>query len=110
VDFVSLEAEKMANSVIKYLEGNLPDCEIAVETDGSIGYTVPQKISGQQDVTLSFRPRRPMENCRFEVWQDGTKIASKKVPKALPAIMVHINIKKTALISQGPLKVVSCVD
>ena len=110
VDFVSLEAEKMADSVSRYLDGQLPVCEINVETDGSIGYTVPQKISGTQDVTVSFRPRRPMENCRFEVWQGGACIAKKRVPKALPAMMVHINIKKTALVSQEPLKVVSCVE
>lgn len=110
VDFVSLEAEKMAQSVIRYLDGQLPVCEIVVETDSSIGYTVPQRISGTQDVTVSFRPRRPMENCRFEVWQGDTLVAKKKVPKALPAMMVHINIKKSALTSQEPLKVVSCVD
>lgn len=110
VDFVSLEAEKMADSVVRYLNGQLPDCQINVETDASIGYTVPQRISGQQDVTLSFRPRKPMENCKFEVWQDGVKIATKKVPKALPAMMVHMNVKKSALVSQAPLKVVSCVD
>ncbi len=110
VDFVSLEAEKMANSVLRYLNGQLPECEIAVETDGSIGYTVPQKISGQQDVTLSFRPRRPMEKCRFEVWQGDKCIAKKRVPKALPAIMVHIDVKQSALVSQEPLKVVSCVE
>ena len=110
VDFVSLEAEKMAGSVVRYLDGQLPDCQIDVETDPSIGYTVPQRISGTQDTTLSFRPRRPMENCRFEVWQDNTLVAKKNVPKALPAMMVHINIKKSSLTSQGPLKVVSCVD
>ena len=110
VDFVSLEAEKMADSVIRYLDGGLTDCRIGVQTDATIGYTVPQRISGQQDVTLSFRPRKPMENCKFEVWQDGVKIATKKVPKALPAMMVHINVKKSALVSQAPLKVVSCVD
>ena len=110
VDFVSLEAERMAESVTQYLEGQLPTCSINVETDASIGYTVPQKISGTQDVTVSFRPRRPMENCRFEVWQGSTCIAKKRVPKALPAIMVHISIKKTALVSQEPLKVVSCVE
>ena len=52
VDFVSLEAEKMANSVITYLNGRLPECPIPVETDTTIGYTVPQRISGQQDVVL----------------------------------------------------------
>lgn len=110
VDFVSLEAERMAESVTRYLDGQLPTCSINVETDASIGYTVPQKISGTQDVTVSFRPRRPMENCRFEVWQGNSCIAKKRVPKALPAIMVHISIKKTALVSQEPLKVVSCVE
>ena len=110
VDFVSLEAEKMAASVIGYLEGQLSDCQIAVETDSTVSYTVPQRISGSRDVTLSFRPRKPMENCRFEVWQDGVRIAKKRVPKALPAMMVHIDIKQSALVSQAPLKVVSCID
>ena len=110
VDFVSLEAEKMADAVVRYLDRCLPECAVEVQTDATIGYTVPQKISGQQDVTLSFRPRKPMDNCRFEVWQDGICIAKKRVPKALPAIMVHIPIRKTALVSQAPLKVVSCID
>ncbi len=110
VDFVSLEAEKMAAAVISYLEGQLSDCQITVETDSTVSYTVPQRISGSRDVTLSFRPRKPMENCRFEVWQDGVRIAKKRVPKALPAMMVHIDVKKSALISQAPLKVVSCID
>jgi len=110
VDFVSLEAEKMAYSVVRYLAGQLPKCEIAVETDSSIGYTVPQRISGKTDVTLSFRPRRPMEKCRFEVWQGDKCIAKRRVPKALPAMMVHIDVKQSALVSQAPLKVVSCVD
>ena len=110
VDFVSLEAERMADSVTKYLSGNLPQCHISVETDGSVGYTVPQKISGTQDVSISFRPRRPMENCRFEVWQENTCIARKRVPKALPAMMVQMNIKRGALISAEPLKVVSCIE
>ena len=110
VDFVSLEAEKMAESVVRYLEGQLPLCQIPVETDATIGYTVPQRISGDQDVTLSFRPRKPMDNCLFQVWQGETCVAKKRVPKALPAMMVHINVKKSALVSQEPLKVVSCVE
>ena len=109
VDFVSLEAEKMAESVLRYLDGQLPQCEIAVQTDATIGYTVPQRISGEQDVTLSFRPRKPMDNCQFQVWQGDKCIAKKRVPKALPAMMVHITVQKSALVSQEPLKVVSCV-
>ena len=110
VDFVSLEAEKMADSVIRYLDGALPECQIPVETDSTIGYTVPQKISGTENVTLSFRPRKPMANCRFEVWQGNVCVGKKRVPKALPAMMVHMEVKKSALVSNAPLKVVSCVE
>ena len=110
VDFVSLEAEKLAASVKQYLENGLTVCEIPVETDGSVSYTVPQKVSGKADVTLSFRPRRPMQNCVFEVWQDDVLLAKKRVPKALPAVMVHIPVKAEKFVSQSPVKVVSRID
>ena len=110
VDFVSLEAEQLAASVLRYLQDGLPVCSIPVETDGSVSYTVPQTVSGKADVTLSFRPRRPMQNCIFEVWQDETLLAKKRVPKALPAVMVHLPVKAEAFVSQSPLKVVSRID
>lgn len=109
VDFVSLEAESLAGSVYTYLEAGLPECEIAVEADSSLGYTLPQYLSGTADVTLSFRPRRPIGKCVFEVWQDGVLIAKKRVPKAIPAEMVHLPIKKAAFVSKNPVKVVSRV-
>lgn len=107
VDFVSAEAEELARSVKEYLDGGLTACTIPVETDGTLGYTVPQRISGTEDVTISFRPRRPMERCTFEVWQDGELIAKKRVAKPLPAVMVHLPVKKTAFKSTNPVKVVS---
>ena len=94
----------------QYLESGLSACTIPVETDGSVSYTVPQTVSGQTDVTLSFRPRRPMQNCIFEVWQDDVLLAKKRVPKALPAVMVHIPVKASAFVSQNPVKVVSRID
>ena len=110
VDFVSLEAEKLAASVLAYLDGGLPACEIEVQTDATVSYTVPQRVSGTKDVTLSFRPRRPMQNCVFEVRQGNAVIAKKKVAKALPAVMIHLSIKADAFVSQEPVKVVSRVD
>jgi len=109
VDFVSLEAEKLAKSVRRYLSGETEDCTIAVETDGSVGYTVPQKISGKQDVTLSFRPRRPMRNVVFSVLQGENCIARKPVRKALPAEMLHVQIPASAFVSGESVKVV-CED
>ncbi len=107
VDFVSLEAEETASAISDYLAGTLPECGISVETDASIGYTVPQRISGETDVTLSFRPRKPMENCVFEVWQGERRVAEKRVRKAIPAIMNHIEVKAENLRSAEPVKVVS---
>ena len=110
VDFVSLEAEELAASVQAYLSGGLSPCGIEVQTDETVSYTVPQRLSGARDVTLSFRPRKPMQNCVFEVWQGDTLIARKKAAKALPAVMVHLPVKASAFISQEPVKVVSRVD
>lgn len=56
VDFVSLEAEKLADGVAEYVtKGSLPECGIPIRTDSSINHTVPQKISGTQDVVISMR-------------------------------------------------------
>ena len=110
VDFVSLEAEELAASVQAYLSGGLSPCGIEIQTDETVSYTVPQRLSGARDVTLSFRPRKPMQNCVFEVWQGDTLIARKKAAKALPAVMVHLSVKASAFVSQEPVKVVSRVD
>ena len=106
VDFVSLEAENLAQAVCRYLDGDAVACEIPVETDGSVGYTVPQKISGKQDVTLSFRPRRPMKDVVFRVMQGERCLAEKKVRKALPAEMLHVSVSAEAFVSEEPVKVV----
>ena len=110
VDFVSLEAEKLAGSVKNYLSDSAVPCTIPVETDATIGYTVPQKVSGTQDVSLSFRPRRPMQNVHFEIWQGDTLLAKKFVRKALPTVMMHMDVPAFKFISDEPVKVVSRLD
>jgi len=107
VDFVSIEAEKLADSVSAYVKNALlPDCPISIETDGRIGYTIPQKVSGLKDARLSFRVRKPMKNSTLEVLQDGHVIAGKKFNKLIPAEMEQISIKKEDFRSSGDLKVV----
>ena len=108
----------MAEAVAGYLADGLPACPIAVEAGSDLGYTVPQRVSGMKDVTLSFRARRPLENCVFEVWHGGRLLASKRVPKAIPAIMNHIRILRGAFhnpdaLSESfsePIKVVSRIE
>lgn len=111
VDFVSLEAENLARSVAGYLQGGaLPSSSVSIETDGSVGYTVPQRVSGTRDVTLSFRVRKPMRNCSVELWQDGRIIAWKKFRKMIPAEMERITLPHSKLLSQDAVKVVAKVD
>ncbi len=107
VDFVSLESEKLAVAVARFVKEGLPKAEIAVETAGFIGYTVPQKVTGEEDVVLSFRPRKPMRDRYIDVYQGETLIASRKYVKLLPAEMEKIKIPVEKLVSKETVKVVT---
>ena len=120
VDFVSLEAEKMAKGVVQYLSAGNPsddtdektvsglaNAEISIETGGFVGYTVPQKITGETDVVLSFRPRKPMRDAYVDVYQGENLVASKKYVKLLPAEMEKITISAEKLVPGVCIKVVT---
>lgn len=106
VDFVSLEAEKLADSVGEYIKcGHLPECPIELHTDESVHHTVPQRISGERDISISLRVSRKYENCEIILEQNGEVIASKAMKKALPAEMIQIPLKKDALTGQQEIEV-----
>lgn len=106
VDFVSMEAEALADSAAAYVTGGpLPPCPVQVVADGNIGHTIPQKISGKKDVNLSMRVRKLIKNCRIVVRQNGQEIAVKKMKKALPAEMIQILVKADKITSTGDLEV-----
>lgn len=106
VDFVSLEAERLAISVTKYLTEGLPSAPIQIETDQFLGYTVPQKISGSCDALLSFRPKKPERNVSIELWQNERCILSKKFAKMIPAEMEQIPLPKSSILSNNTIKAV----
>ena len=57
VDFVCMEAESLADSAAAYIEnGGFAPCGLLVKAGEGIGHTIPQKISGTKDITLSMRP------------------------------------------------------
>ena len=105
VDFVSLEAEALADSVLEFCSGSLRGCPIEVSGEGC-GHVIPQTVSGKADVTVSFRPRRPMRGCIVSAVQDGKRIASKRLPRANPAELERLSIPAAAFLSQSPIKVV----
>ncbi len=106
VDFVSLEAEGLADSAARYVkENSLIPCNLNVVTDSNITHTIPQKISGTSDFKLSFRVRKPMKDCTIELVQGDRVIRSKKMKKALPAEMIQIPVKAEQLNERDNLEV-----
>lgn len=106
VDFVSMEAEALADSAAAYLTGQpLEECPIEIITDGNIGHTIPQKVSGNRDFKLSLRVRRLFQDCRIVVRQDGTVIATKKIKKALPAEMIQLVVRADQMTGNKKLEV-----
>lgn len=106
VDFVSMEAESLADSVSNYLEnGELPECSIDVVTDGNVTHTIPQKISGEADFKLSMRVRKPVKSCTIRLSQNGKTVLEKKMKKAIPAEMVQLPVKAEKLEKNGNLEV-----
>ena len=106
VDFVSLEAERLADWTARYVrEGTLPPCPLDVQAGNGVGHTIPQKISGTEDVRLSLRVRAPFRGGSIVVRQNGREVVRKPMKKALPAEMIWLEIPADRLDRQGDLEV-----
>ncbi len=106
VDFVSMEAEKLADGVSEYItNGKLDKCDINIKANPGINHTVPMKISGKKDVNISMRVSKKLENCTIVISQGEHVIAKKFMKKALPAEMIQIPIKKENINSKEEIEV-----
>ena len=107
VDFISLEGERLAIQVAKYINNEVIEkCSINIDRDNNIGHTIPQKISGKNDFVLSMRVRKPLKNPTIEITQDDKVIKSVKMKKAIPAEMIQIKVSKDDIKSNSNLRVV----
>ena len=106
VDFVSLEAERAADSVTAFLHSNKTAPKIQIESGSGIGYTVPQIISGRNDVMLSFRPKKPVRGACVRILQDEKCVHEKRYVRLAPAEMEQINLPVSKLGSDSDIKVV----
>lgn len=106
VDYVSLEAEKLAEGAACYvLKGGLPECNISITTDSVVNHTVPQKISGNEDVKLSMRVRKQCNNATINIYQGNRIVKQKKMKKLVPAEMIQIPICAADIIGTENLEV-----
>lgn len=106
VDFVSMEAEQLADCAASYIRGRaLAPCTIRVAAGSGVGNLVPQRLSGTEAVTLSCRVRSPQRDGTLVVMQNGREAAVHAFKRAVPAEMLHIRIAAGALQRQGDLEV-----
>lgn len=106
VDFVSMEAETLARNTADYVHGkNLAECALEVKAGSGVGHTVPQRVSGATNFTLSLRPNKQYRDCEIAVWQNGKQVALRKTKKAMPAEMIQLDIKADKLSRTGALEV-----
>ena len=106
VDFVSLEAEALADSAAEYLkQGGLPECPLEVRAGANVGHVIPQRFSGTKDLTLSLRVRKPMKDVQLTVRQGDDVVLSRRLRKALPAEMLQYTLKAEKLNVREDLEV-----
>lgn len=91
VDYVSDEAEIAGKAAAEYIRHGASDTEsIAVETDGKIRYTVPQRITAQKDIKVYFRVSDVFRNVKINVYADGGLILSRKKQRVAPGEMENV--------------------
>lgn len=102
VDFVSQEAEKLADAAALYVKnGSLPACPVSVIAGEGIANVVPQKICTKRAAELAFRVRKPVQAAELcIVSQTGEVLAKKKYKRLLPAVMEHIVLPEEQLLGQ----------
>lgn len=106
VDFVSLEAEAMADRAAEYLaEGQLPDCSLQVRAGANVGHVIPQRFSGTRDFTLSLRVNKPLRDVHLTVRQGGQTLLTKKLRRALPAEMLQVKLAADGMSEDCDLEV-----
>ncbi len=94
VDFVSEEAQIAGRSAAEYIANSeAADIDIPIEVDGKIRYTVPQRITKNEDVTVYFRVADVFKNVTINIFDGENKIFSKKKMKAAPGEMESIKLK-----------------
>ena len=94
VDFVSEEAEIAGRGAADYIKGEAKNSEtnITVKADGKIRYTVPERITGEKDVSVYFRVADVFRDKKVTVKSGDNVIYSKKHQKLAPGEMECVKI------------------
>ena len=93
VDYVSEEADIAGKAAVRYINGEaVSGKDIKLVTDGKVRYTVPQRITAEEDVTVYFRVADVYRDVKIVV-RDGDKVLiSKKKQKVAPGEMETLTV------------------
>lgn len=95
VDYVSEEAAIAGNAAAEYIRGaRSGGKEIKLVTDGKVRYTVPQRISADENVTVYFRVSDVYRNIKIVVRDGENVLISKKKQKVAPGEMETVTLTK----------------
>ena len=93
VDYVSEEAAIAGCAAAEFIKGNTSGGRsIKLVTDGKVRYTVPQKISADEDVTVYFRVSDVYRDIRITVRDGENLIINKKKQKVAPGEMETVTL------------------
>ncbi len=95
VDYVSEEAEIAGRAAVAYLKGEtLSGRDIKLTTDGKVRYTVPQRITAEEDVTVYFRVADVYRDIRIVVRDGEQVLINKKKQKVAPGEMESLTLTR----------------
>lgn len=96
VDFAAYQGEKAAESAEKYIKksGLYSDKWIEIDKGRNIRLIVPHLLSGDEEVTLYARVKRPEPNVDLVISEIGEKIKSTSVN---PGEMIRLDISRETL-------------
>lgn len=99
VDYVSEEAEIAGKGAAEYIfaNGNDEKVNVALEADGKIRYTVPQRITKKKDVKVYFRVANIYKNVTIKVTDGENVVYSVKKRRVAPGEMESIMLKADML-------------
>ncbi|MBE6535024.1 MAG: FAD-dependent oxidoreductase [Ruminococcaceae bacterium] len=95
VDYVSEESEIAGKAAAAYVMGSAPaGRSISLVTDGKVRYTVPQRITADENVTVYFRVADVYRDVRIVVRDGENVIVNKKKQKVAPGEMETVTLTK----------------
>ncbi len=95
VDWATIEAENAAVHAVEYVKDGIVASRVnKISSGDGVHQVVPQNYSGKNDLTISFRVKKPFENKNIVVTSNGEELKRVKHIKLNPAEMERIQLSK----------------